>query len=83
VGKFNPATVRLVTHEIRQMIGKIERGEVHPRYAVSFISDMEQSLLESELDKAVNTDIVEVQNNLRELSQQTWAHRDLLRMIWL
>lgn len=54
---------------------------MHPQYAVTFIAEMEQSLLESQAVKAVKTDMVVLQNSLRHLSEQAASHRDLLHTI--
>jgi rubrerythrin len=80
-GKYALAAVRTTIRETGEMIGKIRRREVHPRYAVTFITDIENSMLENQLDQAVKTDVVEVQNTLNRLSGQTTSHRDLLRSI--
>ena len=80
-GKCSPAAVRMTIRETGEMIGKIQRREVHPRYAVTLITDIENSILESQVDQAVETDLVEVQNTLNRLREQTESHRDLLRSI--
>jgi hypothetical protein len=71
----------MTIRETGEMIGKIQRREVHPRYAVTFITDIENSILESQVDQAVKTDLVEVQNTLNRLREQTESHRALLRSI--
>lgn len=81
VGTYNADSVRAVTRDVHNKIGEIERQEIHPRYAVTFITDMENSLFESQLDKAVETDVAEVQDSLKKLSQETSTHRDLLHTI--
>jgi len=80
-GKYAPATARMMTQDVRQMIDKIEQGEVRPQAAVNFIMDVELSLLESGVDQAVKTDVVEIQHILGRLTEQTAAHRKLLRGI--
>lgn len=81
VGKFSPKAARVMSHEIDSMIEKIEQGKVHPGYAVSFAKDVEQSLLESRLDEAIKTDVLEVRNILAKLTQETVSHRLLLHGI--
>ncbi len=80
-GKYSPDAVRMTIRETGEMIGKIERREVHPRYAVTFVTDIENSLLESRVEQAVKTDLIEVRNTLNRLREQTESHRDLLRSI--
>lgn len=79
VGKISPNAARVMTSEVNGMVGKIERHEVHPKYAIRFAVDLEQSLLESHLDQAIKTDVIEVRNMLSRLSQDTASHRGLLR----
>lgn len=80
-GKFTANAARTMTRDVNGMIEKIERGEVHPKYAISFAADIEQALLESHLEQAIKTDVVEVQNMLSGLSEDTASHRGLLRGI--
>ena len=81
IGKFSPNAARTMTRDVTAMIEKVERGEVHPNYAVRFAVDLEQSLLETHLDQAIKTDVIEVQNMLMRLSQDTRSHQGLLRAI--
>jgi len=81
VGKFSPKAARMMSHEIDGMIEKIEKGTVHPGYAVSFAKDVEQSLLEAHLAEAIKTDVLEVKNILARLSQETTSHHLLLHSI--
>jgi rubrerythrin len=80
-GKYAPAAALMTIRETGEMIGKIERREVHPRYAVTFVTDIENSMLESQMEQAVKTDVAEVRNTLNRLREQTKGHRDLLRSI--
>ena len=80
-GKYSAAAVRMTIRETGEMSGKIQRREVHPGYAVSFVADLENSMLESQVDQAVKTDVVEAQNTLSRLREQTKGHRDLLRSL--
>ena len=73
----------MMTQDVRQMIDKIRQGEVSPQAAVNFIMDVELSLLESGVDQAVKTDVVEIQHLLGRLTEQTADHRSLLRGISL
>lgn len=81
VGRFSPNAARMMTREVNDMIERIEAGEVRPRYAIHFAIDLEQSLLEGQLAQAIRTDVIEVQNLLVGLSDETGTHRDLLQSI--
>lgn len=81
VGGISTNAARVMTSEVNGMIEKIERHEVHPMYAIRFAVDLEQSLLESHLDQAIKTDVIEVRNMLSRLSQDTASHRGLLRSL--
>ena len=81
VGKFSPRAAQIMAREIDGMIEKIQKGTVHPGYAVSFAKDVEQSLLEGHLAEAIKTDVLEVKNILARLSQETTSHRLLLHSI--
>ena len=50
-------------------------------YAVTFVTDIENSMLESQVEQAVKTDVVEVRDILNRLREQTKGHRDLPRSI--
>ena len=61
-----------------RMIVKIEHGDVHPRYALSFACDIEQSLVESDLEEAIWSNVAEVKDILARLSRESVGHRNLL-----
>jgi len=82
-GKYTAAAARLMAQETSAMIDRILRREVHPQYAVSFISDIERSLLESQLEAAVRTDVIEIQNLLKSVTEETRTHYDRLRTVSL
>ena len=81
VGKFSPQTARVMSRDIDRMIAKIDRGEVHPRYALSFARDIEQSLVESDLEEAIWTDVAEVKDILTRLNRESVGHRNLLLQV--
>lgn len=68
-GRFTAAAARHMIRDVAETIQKIEQGEIHPRYALSFIRDIEQALLENHVDQAVETDDPEI----RAILQKLWA----------
>jgi len=77
-GKCGVGAVRMAIADTKDMIARLQRQEVHPRYALTFAMDKENSILESRLDLAISTDVLEVRHLLNRLQHETLLHRQLL-----
>jgi len=80
-GKHTLGAARMIIKDSSEMIEKVIRREVNPRYAVSFIADIEKSAVESNLHEAIRTDNVEIRNLLNRIGKETDGHRNLLQSI--
>ena len=81
IGKFFPQTLRLMADDLRKRISELRAGKLHPRYALSFIVDMESSLIETEIGKAFQTDLKEFRLLLEKVQSETVNHKNVLRSL--
>ncbi|MBN1591021.1 MAG: hypothetical protein JW888_16025 [Pirellulales bacterium] len=81
LGPFRAQTGKAIIRDVKEMASRILQEDVHPRYAVSFAADLEQSLLEQQAVNAVETSVPEVRCLFDQLRKETAEHRNLLRTI--
>ncbi|MFC1743828.1 hypothetical protein ACFL35_07520 [Candidatus Riflebacteria bacterium] len=82
-GKFYPQTVRLMLENVKEKTELVKKGEIHKRYAISFIEDIENSLIEEEILFAFRTDLAEFQSKMVAIQEETSMHKKLLTEIRL
>lgn len=78
MGTFFAQTVKLVCKSVKDKTEELKQGKLNPRYAVNFIADVEQSLIESNISKSFTTDLPEFQTLLERVQTETVGHKQLL-----
>jgi len=77
-GNFALQTVRLVSKSVRDKIDELKMGKLNSRYAINFIVDVEQSLIESNISRSFNTELPEFREMLLNVQTETVGHKNLL-----
>ncbi len=80
-GRFLPQTLQVMITGVRQKIGELRERKLNPNYALTYMLDTENSLLEGEIAKAFQTDDTQVRDLLNAVQQATASHRETLRTI--
>ncbi|NLI77674.1 MAG: hypothetical protein GX442_14725 [Candidatus Riflebacteria bacterium] len=82
-GRFFPQTLQVMIAGIRQKIGELRERKLNSNYALTYMMDTENSLLEGEIAKAFQTEDNQVRELLDTVQRATAAHRETLRAILL
>lgn len=77
-GRVAPETVRFLAEEVRKKCAAVRDGKLEMKYALSFIIDVESSMIEKELLSAIQTGDVELEAQLLRLRNETEDHRQRL-----
>lgn len=80
-GKFRPQVLQVVINDVKLRKLEFLAGKISPKYALSFISDTENSLLESSLVDSFICSDPAVQTKVKKIQNETLAHRNLLQNI--
>lgn len=80
-GKFRPQAVQVITDDVRSKTRDLLEGRMAPKYALTFIADVENSLLESCLADAFKSVDPAKQAMVNRVQGETRQHRQLLRDI--
>ncbi len=80
-GKFRPQALQIVINDVQARKREFEEGKIAPKYALTFISDVENSMLESSLKDAFTCVDPQVQAELSKIQHETKEHRKLLQDI--
>lgn len=80
-GKFQFQTVKLVVEDLQKKTMQFSAGEMNKNYALNYIMDVENSLLETEIIKAFLTTDKDMQILLNQVQDETTNHKNLLRSI--
>jgi len=78
-GRFQAQTVRLMIEETRKRKKELAEGKINSRYALNYIMDVEQSLIETDMLKAFQTDEPEFLTLLKKVQSETINHKNLLK----
>ncbi len=78
IGNFFAQTVRLVCKSVKDKTEELKQGKLNPRYAINFIADVEQSLIESNISKSFSTGLQDFQDLLTRVQNETIGHKQLL-----
>jgi len=78
LGRYHPQTVRVTMNEVQGQIREIVEGRTNRFYAVTFIRDVEQSLIESDLANAFETSLQDMRSRIVIVQNQTLQPRDTL-----
>ncbi len=70
--------MRLICSSVKEKTLELRQGKMNPTYAVNFIVDVEQSLIESNLARALETDDQEFQQLLLRVQEDTVGHKQTL-----
>ena len=81
MGSYQAKTIRLMCDSVKGKTEELKQGKLNRNYAINFIADIEQSLIESNIGKALTTDIVEFQRMLARVQENTIGHKQLLRSL--
>lgn len=77
-GNFTLQTVQLVSKSVRDKIEELKKDKLNPRYAINFIVDVEQSLIESNISRSFATELPEFREMLLNVQTETVGHKNLL-----
>ena len=83
MGSCNIKTIVMIGEEITSKIDEILSDTLNHKRIISFIADVEHSLIETEFHKAFKTDIPEYTNMLARIMRETINHQNTLREILL
>ncbi len=83
MGTINIKAAIVMGEEIRLKMEEILSDSVNPQRVISFITDIEHSLVETQFHKAFITNDPEFTNKLSRVMKETLAHQDKLREILL
>lgn len=78
LGRYKIQTVRLVCQSVKEKTEELKLGKLNPNFAVNFIADVEKALIESNIGKAFETEVIEFQQLLGRVQEDTIGHRKLL-----
>ncbi len=78
MGNFFAQTVRLVCKSVKDKTEELKQGRLNPKYAINFIADVEQSLIESNISKSFSTELKEFKDLLARVQNETIGHKQLL-----
>ena len=78
MGCFTLQTVNLICKSVKDKTEELRRGTINPKYAINFIVDVEQSLIESNISKALETEVEEFRQLLNKVQEDTTGHKQLL-----
>lgn len=78
MGSFFAQTVKLVCKSVKDKTEELKQGKLNPRYAVNFIVDVEQSLIESNISRSFITELPDFKELLERVQTETVGHKQLL-----
>lgn len=78
MGRFAIQTVNLICKSVKDKTEELRRGTINTKYAINFIVDVEQSLIESNISKALETEVEEFKQLLNKVQEDTTGHKQLL-----
>ena len=80
-GKFRPGALQIAVNDVQARRQEFLDGKIAPKFALSFISDVEKSFLESCLADAFKCVDPTVQAQVTRIQSETKSHRKLLQDI--
>ena len=80
-GRFQAQTVLLMIEETKKRKKEFSEGKINSKYALNYIMDVEQSLIETEMVKAFQTEDPEFLALLNRVQSETINHKNLLKNI--
>ncbi|PKL43408.1 MAG: hypothetical protein CVV41_10135 [Candidatus Riflebacteria bacterium HGW-Riflebacteria-1] len=78
IGRFTIQTVNLICKSVKDKTEELKRGSINPKYAINFIADVEQSLIEGNISKSLDTEVEEFRALLNRVQEDTTGHKQLL-----
>lgn len=77
-GKFRPQAVKLIIDDVKKKMHEFLGGKIVVKYALNFIADTENSLLESCISEAFISTDPKLQAQVNKIQFETRNHRKLL-----
>jgi len=81
VGKFSPLAIKLMIDQTKANIEKLKNGTIVNNYALTFIRDIENSLIESNLINAFKTENIEWQGIFSDMQEDSQWHKQAIMKI--
>lgn len=80
-GRFRPQAVKLIIADVRKNMQALLDGKIVVKYALNFISDIENSLLEKCISEAFKSTNPQLQAQINRIQVETKNHRKILQDI--
>lgn len=78
LGKYNYEALKIVVESIHEKLAEIRSGNYNSRYIVTFVRDVESSLIESDMVNAFVSDGGEYRNLMQKILEETNEHKEFM-----
>jgi len=78
LGKYNHEALKMVVDSVHARLAEIESGSYNSKYVVTFVRDVEASLVESDIAKAFISDGAEYRNLMNKILEETIEHKEFM-----
>lgn len=77
-GKYNYEALKTVVTSLHERLAEIKSGNYNAKYIVTFVKDIESSLIESDMANAFESDAAEYKNMMKKIMEETFEHKEFM-----
>ena len=78
LGKYNYEALKTMVDSLHKKLAEIQAKDYNSRYVVTFVKDVEFSLIESDIANAFVSDDKDYRNMMKKMVEETDEHKDFL-----
>lgn len=78
IGKYNAGILKTMVDSMKAEINKIESRQYNKKFMITFIKDIEYSLVESDIIGAFVSDDRDYKTMMKKMSEETDEHKEFL-----